>query len=202
MPSAPADASRLRRGLIVDGYRIALFIHLAALVAAAWASSRTHLAETRAHRAATAGEALQWYMIAGKAARIFPVVIVLLLATGGYMMSRGGYTWRDGWIVTGVLAALLLFAVGGVLGARGRAGARALAQGDPGAAPPAPDYVAARLSRLNTGIALGAMFVMVTKPSLVVSLAALVAAAIIGAVSVRAAAPEAATRVPSEAAGA
>ena len=186
----------------MDGYRIALFIHLAALVAAAWASSRTHLAETRAHRAANAGEALQWYMIAGKAARIFPVVIVLLLATGGYMMSRGGYTWRDGWVVSGVVAALLLFAVGGVLGARGRAGARALAQSDAAAPPPAPDFVAARLSRLNTGIALAAMFVMVTKPSLVISLATLALGAIIGAVSVRATASDASATVPGEAAGA
>lgn len=186
----------------MDGYHIALFLHLAALVAAAWAASRTHFAESRAHRAASAREALQWYTMAARTARIFPAVIVLLLLTGGYMMSRGGMTWRDGWVDVGVLAAFLLFAVGGVLGARARAGARALAQRDADGPPPAPDYVAARLSRLNTGMALAVMFVMVTKPSLVASLVTLAVGAIAGALSVRPVHSEAAAPLPTEAASA
>jgi hypothetical protein len=166
----------------VDGYHIALFLHLLALVAAGSASAVTHLAEGCAQRAATVHDARQWHMRAGKAARTFPAVIVVLLLTGGYMISRtGGVTWRDGWVAEGIVASVLLFVVGGVLGGRARAVGRAMAAQD-GSAPSTMhrDPVAQRLAWMNTGMAIATMFVMVTKLALAGAFIALAVGAVLG----------------------
>lgn len=166
----------------MDGYHIALFVHLVALVAAGAASAVTHLAEGCAQRAATVHDARQWHMRAGKAARTFPGVIVVLLLTGGYMLSRQtGMTWRDGWVIEGIAASVLLAVVGGVLGGRARAVGRAMASLD--AKAPSTmhrDPVAQRLAWMNTGVALATMFVMVTKLALPGALVALAVGAALG----------------------
>lgn len=153
----------------MDGYHIALYIHLLALVGASCAASLTHFAEGRRGRAASAGEALQWHRVVGVTARTFPIVIVALLATGGYMVSAAGNTlWATAWVRTGVVVSVLLFVIGGFMGARGKRMARALAeitQNDPAAtAFPTHDSAAHTLSWLNTGMAIGVVGVMAMKP--------------------------------------
>jgi hypothetical protein len=166
----------------VDGYHIALFLHLVALVAAGAASAVTHLAEGCAQRAATVHDARQWHMRAGKAARAFPVVIVVLLLTGGYMLSgASSAAWRDGWVIEGIVASVLLAASGGVLGGRARAVGRAMATLD--AKAPSTmhrDPLAQRLAWMNTGVAIATMFVMVTKPALAGAFIALAVGGVLG----------------------
>src|SRR5512146_741846 len=105
----------------MDGYRVALFFHLLALVAASAASGLVHVAESRSHRAATLREARMWLMLTAKTARTFPIAVVVLFGTGAYMISAGpGWAWGTGWVVAGIGGAILLLAQGAILGGRGR----------------------------------------------------------------------------------
>jgi hypothetical protein len=169
----------------MDGYHIALYIHLLALVGAACASSLVHFAEARRGRATTPGEALEWHRLVGVTSRTFPIVIVLLLATGAYMVSAAGNTlWAAGWVKTGVTVAVLLFVVGGVIGGRAKRMSVALAQiasTDPAASEfPKDDRVIHALSWLNSGMAVGVVGAMAIKPDVVGSAAIVVVAALLG----------------------
>jgi len=167
----------------MDGYHIALYIHLLALVAAACASTLVHFADYRRGQSTTAGEALQWHRLIGVTSRTFPIVIVLLLATGSYMVtSAGSALWAAAWVKAGVTGAILLFVVGGYLGARGKRMARALAQIDPSATDfPRHDAIAHTLGGMNTGLALGVVGAMAMKPEMLGSFAILAVAALLGA---------------------
>lgn len=171
----------------MDGYHTALFLHLIALVAASAAAGLTHFAEGRCRRAATATEALHWHEFTGSVAKVFPIAIVALLATGGFMVGDGGaWSWSAGWVEAGIAGAVLLFASGGVLGARGRATgrelARLVAEAKAGDAPALRhDPLVSVLSWMNTGLAIGVVFVMTTKPPLGGALLVLAVAAAAGA---------------------
>jgi hypothetical protein len=169
----------------MDGYHIALYIHLLALVSAACASSLVHFAEARRGKAVTPGEALQWHRLVGVTSRTFPIAILLLLATGSYMVSTSGNAlWATGWVKAGVIVSVLLFVVGGVIGARAKRMSRTLAelaQSQPAAAHfPRHDSVIHMLSWLNSGMAVGIVGVMAMKPSVVGSTAIVAAAALLG----------------------
>ncbi|HET8656616.1 MAG TPA: hypothetical protein VFL93_13935 [Longimicrobiaceae bacterium] len=169
----------------MDGYHISLFIHLLALVAAASASSVVHLSEARGRRAASVAEARQWHALTGSTARVFPIAILVLLATGGYMVGDGSaWSWGAGWVDAGLVGIVALFVNGGVIGARSARIGRALAAlgvGEAGKARAAlHDPVVANLSWINTGLAIGVVFAMAAKPALVGSLSALVVGAAAG----------------------
>lgn len=172
----------------MDGYHLALFIHLLALVASSAAAALTHLAFTRSMGAETVGERLQWHAFGGAASRVFPVSVLTLLVTGGYMIAfAGAWSWREGWVRTGIAGAVLLFVLGGVMGARqARAGgelARLQKEHGPGhGALPGADPVVAALAWINPGIALAEVFVMTAKPALPQSVAALAVGIVAGAV--------------------
>jgi len=169
----------------MDGYHIALYVHLLALVGAASASTLVHFAEHRRGRSATVAEALQWHRLIGVTSRTFPIVIVILLGTGSYMVtSAGNALWAAAWVKAGVTGAILLFVAGGYMGARGKRMARALAQiaqSDPSATEfPKDDAVSHALGGMNTGLAIGVVGAMAMKPEMVGSFALLAAMALLG----------------------
>lgn len=168
----------------MTGYHISLYVHLLALVAASAISSVVHLGKSRARCAASLAEARQWLMLVGAAARFFPLVTLTLFATGAYMVSvRSPWSWSTGWVEAGIVGVVFLMLSGAVLGARGARTGRALAAaaGDAERARAAlHDPVAAALSWVNTGVALGVVFAMAAKPSLAGSLSALVVGAAAG----------------------
>jgi type IV secretory pathway VirB2 component (pilin) len=155
----------------MDAYHVALYIHFLALISAACASSLAHFAHARFAKADTPKEAGQWLAFTGKVAKTFPIAIVTLLLTGGYMTSAtGAWSWSLGWVQAGATGAVLLFIMGATAGVRGRAvGARlqelaasGYTQADLAAC---HDPVADTLSWMNTGLALSIVFVMTTKPA-------------------------------------
>jgi hypothetical protein len=154
----------------MDGYHVALFIHLLALVAAATASGLAHLAHGRTARARTVAEAMEWHAFGGAVARVFPIAVLTLLATGGYMTAAGGISWSTPWVQAGIAGAVLLFAIGGFFGARmGRAGAEmARIRDEHGPNHPAPpsDPIVDTMIWVSPGIALAVVFLMTTKPAL------------------------------------
>jgi len=161
----------------VDGYHLALFVHLLALMAAVAASALVHLADARRARAATPRDALAWHALAGSAARTFPIALLLLAVTGTVMVETSdGLEWLAGWVAAGMLGVVALLASGGVIAVRARREARELARlaaNDSVHDAPPPDAVVETLSWMNTGLAVGVILVMSTKPPLTESLVAL-----------------------------
>jgi hypothetical protein len=150
----------------MDGYRIALFLHLLALLAAFAASGIVHLSLLRARDAASGAEALQWVGLCHRLSRVFPVALLLLLGSGSWMVHKA-WDWDAGFVDAGLTGVALLFVLGGAVeGGRVRTVAAALA-----AAPAEPVGEEVRdpawwaANWANTGIATGVVFAMATKPS-------------------------------------
>jgi len=83
--------------------------------------------------------------------------------------AAGNALWAAAWVKAGVTGAILLFVVGGYIGARGKRMARELAQiasTDPSATRfPRHDAQTHALGSMNFGIALGVVGAMATKPT-------------------------------------
>jgi hypothetical protein len=170
----------------MDSYRFVLFLHLCALLGAIGTSSLVHFSELRLRTAETVSAARTWASLIARAARVFPVALAVLLGSGAYLVDRG-WSWSSGWIVAGLVGVAVLFAVGGgVAGSRSRALARELSAAADG---PLGErtvrltrrHPAAVASWMNTGLALGIVFIMTTKLALAGSLIVLAAAAGLGA---------------------
>ncbi len=155
----------------MDRYHIALFIHLLAVIAAASATAITKFAAGRRARARTVGEVLDWHNVVASAARTFPIALAAFVITGSYMLSVGHIAvWSNGFVVAGLTGVILLFASATFLGIKGKALQQVLEKTAlKGADQPAPKLVppplVAALPLINTGIALGVVFDMVTKPA-------------------------------------
>ncbi len=171
----------------MTSYGVVLFVHLAALLAAISTAGVAHFAERRLAAAETVAAARSWASLLSRAAPVFPLALLVLLASGGYLVHRG-WTWDRGWIEAGLVGVFLLLANGaGVLGRRNLKLKRALGTATDG---PLTDallqltrrHIGAVTSWVNTGLAVGVVFVMTTKPGLGSSLAALVVAAALGAI--------------------
>ena len=154
----------------MDRYHIALFIHLLALVIAAGATAVTKLAVGRRARAYTVGEALEWHDTLAAAAKLFPLCLVAFVLTGSYMLStHAAGVWSSGFVVAGLAGVAWLFASGIFLAVKGSALRKVLARlaaQDPDHPAPklVPPALVAALPPINSGVALGVAFDMVTKP--------------------------------------
>ena len=155
----------------MDRYHIALFLHIVTLVVAASVTAIVKLAATRRMRARTVGEALEWHNMMTSAAKLFPACLVSFTATGFYMLSfNGGAHFSVAYVDAGMLGVILLLASGTYLGVKASGLKRMLdgaAARDADAAPPRliPPAAVRLLPVVNTGIALGVVFDMVTKPA-------------------------------------
>jgi len=168
-------------------YPLAKYVHLFALFVAAGVTAVTKLAAGRRMRARTVGEALDWHNVLLSAAKLFPICLVVLAITGGYMLSVLHVSMSTGFIVAGVFGLVWLFASGAFLGIKGGAVRRALEgmaakgadQPVPKMAPPAAVVL---LPTINTGIALGVALDMVAKPaSIPIALGIVAVGAVLGA---------------------
>lgn len=169
----------------MDLYHIALFLHIVAIVVASAATAVTKLAAGRRARARTVGEVLDWHNVLMSTSKAFPIVLVVFVLTGGYMLSRGQPSvWGSGFVVAGLTGVVLLFASGTFLGIKGKGLGVMLEQmAARGSDLPAPRLVppplVAMMPAINTGIALSVAFDMVTKPASVVTALAIVGAGIV-----------------------
>lgn len=168
-------------------YRLALFIHILAAVVAGGVTALTKLAAGRRMRARTVGEALEWHTVLLSSARIFPLILIVFLVTGGYMMSVVRVSpLTTGFIFAGLVGVVLLFVSGTYLGIKGAALKKVLegmaAQGADQPAPKlAPPPLVAILPTVNTGIALAVAFDMVMRmESVSMSLGVIAIGAVLG----------------------
>ncbi|HET7374640.1 MAG TPA: hypothetical protein VFJ20_14730 [Gemmatimonadaceae bacterium] len=155
----------------MDIYHIALFLHVVTLIVAASATAITKLAVGRRARARTVGEALDWHNVLVSTSKVFPICLASFVLTGSYMVSVVGMRgWSSGFVVAGLVGVGLLLASGTFLGIKGRALTQVLETvAEAGMDRPAPKLVppplVAALPGANTGVALGVVFDMVTKPT-------------------------------------
>src|SRR5919112_3075241 len=103
-------------------YRLALFVHLVAVIVAAGVTAVTKLAVGRRIRARTVAEALDWHNVLISTARLFPICLLVFVVTGAYMMSVVHVSvWTTGFIFAGLVGVVLLLASGTYLGIKGKA---------------------------------------------------------------------------------
>lgn len=170
----------------MDLYPLAKYVHLVALFVAAGVTAVTKLAAGRRMRARTVGEALDWHNVLMSAAKLFPICLLFLALTGGYMLTVLHVNMSSGFIVAGVLAIIWLFGSGAFLGIKGGAlkgvlegmAAKGADQPVPKMAPPAAVVL---LPTINTGVALAVALDMVAKPtSIPIALGIVAVGAVLG----------------------
>ena len=161
---------------------LVLFLHIAVVLVAFGISAILHAAEWSARRATTVSELQVTFRVARRLEPLFPVLIAALFGLGAWLihLDGGQFHYRDGWVATSIVALVLLLGIGGgVLAPRSKHRDALL-----NAAPNdrlAPELRAALADRFtwigghgNTGLALGVVFVMVSKPGVAGSVAVLV----------------------------
>lgn len=172
----------------MDRYHIALFVHIVTLLVAAGATAVTKLAVGRRMRARTVGELQDWHNVLTSAAKLFPICLAMFVITGAYMLSFAqANVWSMGYVVAGLTGVALLLSSGVFLATKGRAVSQLLeGLAKNGVDQPAPKLVppplVAALPLINTGLVLGVVFDMATKPvSIPVALSVLAIGIVLGA---------------------
>jgi hypothetical protein len=168
----------------MDGYHVALFLHIVTLVVASGVTAVTKLAVGRRIRAKTVGEVLEWHNVLTGAAKLFPLCLAAFVITGAYMLtSMQGRVWSSGFVTAGFVGVGLLLASGIFLALKGKALKQVLegiaANGMEVPAPRlAPSPLVAILPAVNTSIAMAVVFDMAIKPASVSVALGVIAAAI------------------------
>jgi hypothetical protein len=200
---------------------VVLFLHIIVAIAAFGVAAvlLTGLAQMRSAKNMSALRS--WAGIVHRAEPLFPVLVVVLIALGAWLiaLSDGEFGWSQGWIIVTLVSLVIMEAFGGaVLAPAGkRLHARIEAEPD---GPVSPELRAAITDPVpwlggyfNTGIAIGIVFLMANKPNGLVSvLVVVIASALACGVGARLRAPArarasepaaelAAASVPSEPAG-
>ena len=155
----------------MDAYHLTLFVHLCAVITAGAAASLAVFTGGRYARALSYDDAHAWLELNGKVTITFPIVLIVLLVSGSYMVTlTGGGYWATAWVRTGITAVVTIFAIGGFSGKRHKALERRLAdmtdvQRHAQPFHPPRDPLLAVLPWVNICFALGVVFLMTNKPS-------------------------------------
>jgi hypothetical protein len=169
---------------------VVLFLHIAVVLIAIGVSSALHSAEWATRRCSTTSEVEALRQVPRRIEPLFPILIGTLFGLGAWLLhlDHPAYRYRDGWVLSSIVALVMLLAVGGgVLAPRAKR-LDALLASAPAGALSAPVQAALRdrvtwtASHASTGLALAVVFNMSTKPGTTTSVIALLAGVIAGAV--------------------
>lgn len=159
-----------------------LFLHLVAVVAGFSGGALIHFGLGRMRAAPTADRALDGAKIVGRIGPLMPLASLALFLTGA-CLTVARWSWQTAWIEVPIAGLVAMLVVGAaLLKPRMAALAPRLARAGGGPlegelAAGVHDPVLWLASLLQSALALGIMFVMVTKPGLAGGAAALVVAA-------------------------
>jgi hypothetical protein len=169
----------------MDTYRTVLFFHIVALAIGLSAGTVLVLSLFRLRDATTLADAAPWGAVAGHTEKVFPVAILGLFVTGGYMTSDV-WSWSTSWILVSFIGLAVLAVGAAVVGTRAsKMLERALEENGPGALGDA----ARRMTRHpilwvtefgNLGVVFGIIWNMTQKPGTVESIAAILVGYVIG----------------------
>jgi hypothetical protein len=171
----------------LDTYHVVLYLHLLAVFIGIGAASVLLACLFQLRAAQTLADAVPWGMVAGKVARLFPIAVFGLFATGAYM-TADLWTWSTRWIDVSI-AGLVLVALQGPLVAERTAKKLERALHDNGPGPLGEE--ARRMTRhpglwvaelTSIGVVLGIVWNMTQKPSAWGAVAAIVGGYAVGVV--------------------
>ena len=114
-----------------------------------------------------------WARVAARCGPLFPILVLILIGLGAWLigLSHKQFSWTDGWVLSAVVGLVLMEAYGGAVLAPADKKLSALVD----ASPDGPVSAEVRREVLNpmvwagsygnTGVALGILFTMPTKPA-------------------------------------
>lgn len=167
---------------------VVLFLHIAVVLIAFGISSVLHTSEWSIASATSVAEIRTLRGTPQRLEPMFPLLIVTLFGLGAWLLHLDSqdFHWSDGWVITSVAALVVLLLAGGtLLDPRSKRLSRLL-DADPNGPLTQPafdaltDRVGWTVSHSSTGLALAIVFIMVVKPTGVVSLAVTIVATTIG----------------------
>ena len=171
----------------MDLYGLALFIHILGVITLFGAFVLIQRVGIQLRAAETVEQVQMWMRILLPVRRMFASAAIFLLVTGLYMTSRA-WTWETPWVVVGIAAVVVPVGLGNTLAgpALRRIGMTA-GQATPGSV---TDELRGLIRNptlwtvmsANNGAALGAIWIMTNKPSLLASIAIVAGLGIVGAV--------------------
>lgn len=187
----------------MTGYSLALFFHLLFVLLATAGMVLTSLAVQRLRRATRADDARHWVGFVERVVPVFPVAVLGLVVTGGYM-THLRWSWSTPWVDAALTGLALIVLLGtGVEGSRLRLLRRELdANGLSARAwQLLCDPVTCTSKVMMLTVVVAVVFVMTVKPLAVGSVSAIVVGVVSGVLLAmpmwrpeRAAAPEAAAQ--------
>jgi hypothetical protein len=110
----------------IDLFGVILFLHITVVIAAFAMAGVMHAALQATARAGTVQELRSWGHLMHRIEPLFPVMALLLLGLGSWLVHLGANTddnfgFSDGWIITAIVTLVLVEAMGGaILAPRGK----------------------------------------------------------------------------------
>jgi uncharacterized membrane protein len=114
-----------------DGWEVAIFIHIIGVFAMAGGATMFFVLFAMMRRASTAQEVRGLAALAAIVEKAFPAAAVVLLLSGGYIVSDRDLDWSSGWINMSALALILATAIGVLVNGRKTSAVRAAAEAAP-----------------------------------------------------------------------
>jgi hypothetical protein len=153
-----------------------LFLHIGVAIAAFMMAGVAHAALQSVGRATSVAEARPWARVMHRIEPLFPVMALILLGLGAWLVHLGAHTddqfsFKDGWVLTAIITLVVMEALGGaVLAPRGKRLNTLILEAPDG--PITAEIRAASRDPLFWGVAhattvsfLGIVFLMAAKPA-------------------------------------
>lgn len=160
----------------IDLFGVILFLHIAVAIIAFGMAAVMHTSLQASARAGTVQELRSWSHAMHRIEPLFPIMALLLLGLGAWLVHLGANTddnfgFSDGWIVTSIVTLIAVEAMGGaILAPRGK---KFTALVDAAADGPVSDEIRASAgdpvvwyaAHITTFAFLGVVFLMAAKPA-------------------------------------
>lgn len=97
-------------------FGVILFFHISAALAGFMIAAVLHAAMQALARAEVVSEVRFWARVVHRLDPLFPLVALLLLGFGAWLihLSNGGFSWGDGWLLTSVIALVVVEGASGL----------------------------------------------------------------------------------------
>lgn len=170
----------------MNWYSLALFAHIVGVLTLFISQALQWLITLRLRRAQTLAHAREWIGIARGVNRLTPVTIVLIIGAGAYM-AVVARLWTAPWLDVALVALVIMMGLGmGIVGRRMAAIRRAIAAAASDGA--LPRDAQARIAdptlwvamQMAVAVALSIVYLMTTKPDLLVSMVTVIVALALG----------------------
>src|SRR4051795_12237858 len=160
----------------IDLFGVILFLHISVAIVAFAMAGVMHTALQATARAGTVQELRSWCRVMHRLEPLFPVMALLLLGFGIWLVHLGAHTddafsFSDGWVITAIVTLVVVEAAGGmILAPHGKKLTGLIEHAPDGSV---PDDIFATATRtlfwdvihITTFAFLGVVFLMAAKPS-------------------------------------